>query len=213
MVPDPTVAVADRPPQNVVSVYTITSLMDSSKPASSLRTTNTQLHLMAAASPGGLCIMEPKFTPVGVNLAGNYARAGAANRSPTWGDGTPLTVGRGAVSPSDRSLRVAMSNNTAKATMAVASVCLPVLMSWGGHGFNNRGLFDFWGVCGFIDQGRLDFWGGHGLVLPPEAVAPLVVGLPVMPSILAIVWELLSAINAIPTQNSLGAEETKSIGD
>jgi hypothetical protein len=85
MLPAPTVAAANFPPQDVVLVYTITFLMDFSKPTSSLGSTNTRLYLMAAASPGGLWIRGPKFTTFGVNLAGRNARAGAANMTPTWG--------------------------------------------------------------------------------------------------------------------------------
>jgi hypothetical protein len=51
-VPAPVVAVAERPPQDVGSVYTITSSTDSSKSTSPLGTTNTRLYLVAAASPG-----------------------------------------------------------------------------------------------------------------------------------------------------------------
>jgi hypothetical protein len=86
---------------------------------------------MAAVSPSRLCITAPEFTPVGANLASSYARTGAASMTPTQENGTPSTVSRGAVSPSDWSLIKAMSNNTAKAMTAIALVCLPVSISGG----------------------------------------------------------------------------------
>jgi hypothetical protein len=95
MVPAPAVAVAGRPPQDVGLVYTVTSLTDSSKFTSPLETTRTHLYLMAAASPGSLRITAPKFTPVGANLASSYTRTGAASTTPTWKNGTPLTISRG----------------------------------------------------------------------------------------------------------------------
>ncbi len=122
MVPVPVVAVAERPPQDVGLVYTITSSTDSSKSTSPLRTTNTRLYLMAAASPGSLRIMAPKFTPVGANHSSSYARIGAASMASTWENGTPLNVSRGAVSLSDWPLIKAMSNDTARAMMAIALV-------------------------------------------------------------------------------------------
>jgi hypothetical protein len=107
MVPAPTMLAADHPPQDMMTVYTITSLMDSSKPTSSFGSTNTRSYLMTAASPGGLCLTS------------------------TRGDGTPWTVDQGAVSPFNELLAVAISNNTAGAKKAIALVGLPASISGG----------------------------------------------------------------------------------
>ncbi len=101
MVLAPTVAAADCPPQDVVLVYTITSLMESSKPNFSLGSTNTRSYLMAAASHG--CI----------------------RLTSTQGDGTPLTVSGGVVSLSKDPLVVAIFDDTARAKKAIALVGLP----------------------------------------------------------------------------------------
>jgi hypothetical protein len=180
---------------------------------------------MAAASPGSLRIMAPKFTPVGVNLASTYARMGAASTTPTRENGTPLTVSRGAVSPSDWPLIKAMSNNTAGAMMAIASVGPPVSISGGGVDATTAdGLISGGAIASMtadnsssnkaviLATGDVSTSGG-GMTVPLKDMAPLVARSPATPSTQAIVPQLSNAINAIPICSSPGAEEAKSVGD
>jgi hypothetical protein len=88
-----------------------------------------QNNLAIPPSPDCLRIIAPKFTPVGANLASSYARMGAASTTPTWENGTPLTVSRGAVSPLVRPTIKAMSDDNAGAMMAIALVGPPVSIS------------------------------------------------------------------------------------
>ncbi len=64
---------ATQPPQaqDAVSVYTVTSSTDSSKPSSAAMTpttTGTCSYLNAVSPASGLCVAAPAFTPVGVTL-------------------------------------------------------------------------------------------------------------------------------------------------
>jgi hypothetical protein len=225
MVPAPAVAVAERPPQDVGLVYTITSSTDSSKSTSPLGTTNTRLYLMAAASPGSLRVTAPEFAPVGSNLASSYARTGAASTTRTRENGTPSTVSRGAVSPSDRPSIKAMSDDTAGAMMAIAFVGPPVLISGGavdattadgsisGGAIASTTADDLTSNEAVISAtGDVSTSGGR-IAAPPKDVAPSVAGSPATPSTPAIIQQLSNAIDAIPICNLPGAEEAKSVGD
>jgi hypothetical protein len=195
----PAVAVAERPPQDVGLVYTITSLTDSSKSTSPLGTTNTHMYLMAAASPGSLCISAPEFTPVGANLASSYARMGAASTTPTRENGTPSTVSRGAVSPSDQPSIKAMSDDTARAMIAIALVGPPVLISGGAVDATTAdGSISGGAIASttaddstsneavILATGGVSAFGG-GITVPPKEMARLVARLPSTPSTPAII--------------------------
>jgi hypothetical protein len=75
-------SLATQPPQaqDAVSVYTITSSKDSSKPSSTATTPTTAgtcSYLKAVSPVSGLHVVPPASTPVGVNLVDRYTRLGA----------------------------------------------------------------------------------------------------------------------------------------
>ena len=71
---------ATRPPQDEVSVYTVASKTDSSKPSSATTTPTargTRSYLAAIAPTTGLCAQAPAFTPMGATRGDKYTRSGA----------------------------------------------------------------------------------------------------------------------------------------
>jgi hypothetical protein len=73
-------SLATQPPQDEVSVYTVASKTDSSKPSLAATTPmagGTRSYLVAVAPTTGLCAPAPAFTPVGVTRGDKYTRSGA----------------------------------------------------------------------------------------------------------------------------------------
>jgi hypothetical protein len=123
---------ATQPPQaqDAVSVYTITSLVDSPKPysaATTPTTTGTRSYLKAVSPASGLRVAALAFTPVGVNPVDRYTRLGTEGRA--W---NAPAVSQGAVSPSVRPLELAMEADRTGATEADALGIPPSLASGGG---------------------------------------------------------------------------------
>ncbi len=191
--------------QDVVLVYTLTTLMDSLKPSSAATTpttVGTRSYLKAVSPMSGLCVVAPAFTPVGVNPVDRYTRSGAegqAQNAPAFS--------QGAVSPSSQPVELAMEANRTGATEADASGIPPSLTSGGALALS---VSPFGGA---LASSTLTSRRARTLLDGIQAVAPLVSGSPPTPPTPAIVRELLEAIGALSTCDSPAADETKSAGE
>jgi hypothetical protein len=184
---------ATQPPQDEVSVYTVASKTDSSKPTSATMTPTaggTRSYLAAVAPMTGLCGPAPAFTPVGATRGDECTRSGADGRAQN-----AQAVSQGLVLPSGWPLALAREDDTPGTTATDALDTQPVSPSGGA-------------LASLVSTSERTWTLSNEF----QAMALLVSGSPPTPSTPAIVRELLNAIGALSAHNSPGTEDTESVG-